>query len=239
MYVKMVAVSAILLAGCGGSAFSLGTEFVDDAGEAGDVVARVDADDAGTQVVTTDADAGEAATSDAAPEVSMRADAAPDAPVPACTCGDAGASCFYSVDEPASGYGAPYPVTTVALTPSAPTATFTASVMAVPMPYHDSVWYDLDISSFPNGGNMYIQGQVSDAGCTVSEYLIAQCDATPITGSTPYLEGSGNAVGSWTFPSYQFPAGTTVLHFGTEGSWGNPAGSTNTNKVTVLVQPAS
>jgi len=83
MYVKMVAVSAILLAGCGGSAFSLGTELVDDAGEAGDVVARVDADDAGTQVVTTDADAGKTPM-DAAPEadagqVEAQAEAAPQA----------------------------------------------------------------------------------------------------------------------------------------------------------------
>lgn len=82
MYVKMIAVSTILLAGCGGSAFSLGTEFVDDAGEAGDVVARVDADDAGTQVVTTDADAGK--TPDAAPkvdagQVEAQAEAAPQA----------------------------------------------------------------------------------------------------------------------------------------------------------------
>jgi hypothetical protein len=76
MYVKMVAVSAILLAGCGGSAFSLGTELVDDAGGTGDVVARVDADDAGTQVITTDADAGKTPDAD---QVEGQAEAAPQA----------------------------------------------------------------------------------------------------------------------------------------------------------------
>ena len=211
----------VSLTGCSGSAFSTGTDFTND--------------DAGTQVVATDADAGK--TPDAAPEVSMRADAAPDAPVPACTCGDAGASCLYSVNEPPAGYGVPYPVTTVVLTPSAPTATFTTTVVSPPQPYHNSVLYDLDLSAFTKGGTLYINGQVDDAGCTVSEYLLAQCETVPPTGSFTYLEGYGNAIGAWAFPSYQFPAGTTVLHFGTEGSWGNPTGATNTNRVTVLVQP--
>jgi len=255
MYVKtVVAVSAILLAGCGGSAFSMGTELVDDAGEAGDVVARVDADDAGMQVVTTDADAGKMpmdaaleaqvdADAGETPEAATHADAAPDAHVSACTCGDAGTSCFYSVSEPPSGYGAPYPVTTVVLTPSAPTATFTATVAGLPQPYHDPVLYDLDLSTFVNGGTIYIQGQVGDGSCSVSSYLMAQCGEISTTGSFPStpLEQIGGVAASsaWTFPSYQFPAGTIVLHFGTEGAWGFPAGSTNTNKVTVLVQPAS
>jgi hypothetical protein len=231
--------TAIVLTGCSGSAFSTGTDFTnDDAGGAGDVAVKVDGNDA-EQIVATDADAGEAAASDAAPEASMRVDAAPDAPASACTCGDAGSSCFYSVSEPPSGYGVPYPVTTVVLTPSAPTATFTATVVSPPQPYHNSVLYDLDLSAFTKGGTLYINGQVDDAGCTVSEYLLAQCETVPPTGSFTYLESYGNAIGAWTFPSYQFPVGTTVLHFGTEGSWGNTTSATNTNKVTVLVQPAS
>jgi len=252
MYVKMVAVSAILLAGCGGSAFSLGTELVDDAGGTGDVVARVDADDAGMQVVTTDADAGKMpmdaaleaqvdADAGETPEAATHADAAPDAHVSACTCGDAGTSCFYSVSEPPSGYGAPYPVTTVVLTPSTSTATFTATVAGLPQPYHDPALYDLDLSAFANGGTLYISGQVGDGSCSVSSYLMAQCGEVSASGSfpSPQLEFVNTDNSAWTFPSYQFPAGTIVLHFGAEGGWGFPAGSTNTNKVTVLVQPAS
>jgi len=233
--------TAIVLTGCSGSAFSTGTDFTnDDAGGAGDVAVKVDGNDAG-QIVTTDADAGETATSDAAPEAATQADAAPDAPGPACTCGDAGTSCFYSVSEPPSGYGLPYPVTTLVLTPGAPSGTFTASVTAVPMPYHNVVWYDIDLGDFTNGGTIYIQGQVGDGSCSASSYLMAQCGAASAAGSFPStpLEGLNTINSTWTFPSYQFPAGTTVLHFGTEGGWGNPAGSTNTNKVTVLVQPAS
>jgi hypothetical protein len=131
-------------------------------------------------------------------------------------------------------------VTTVVFTSSKLTATFTASVVGVPQPYHDAAWYDLDVSAFPDGGTLYIQGQVGDGSSTVSSYLMAQCGTVSTSGSFPStpVESSGGAIDSpWTFPSYQFPAGTTVLHFGTEGSWGNPAGSMNTNKVTALVQP--
>jgi len=229
----------ISLTGCSGSAFSTGTDFTnDDAGGAGDVVVKVDGNDAGTQVVATDADAGETATPDAATEAAVQVDAATDAPVPTCTCGDAGASCFYSVSKPPSGYGPPYPVTTVVLTPSAPTATFTASVTAVPMPYQNLAWYDLDLSTFVNGGTIYIQGQVGDGDSTVSSVLMAQCEEPSSTGNFTYLQGYGMMVGNWTFPSQQFPAGTAVLHFGTEGTQSSPTGSTNTNKVTVMVQPA-
>jgi hypothetical protein len=232
--------TVIILAGCSGSAFSTETATpMDDAG--GDAAVKMDGDDAGMHIVATDADAGETSTADAAMEAAMHTDAAPDAPVSACTCGDAGASCFYSVNEPPSGYGAPYPVTTVVLTPSTPTATFTATVAGLPQPYHDPALYDLDLSTFVNGGTIYIQGQVGDGSCSVSSYLMAQCGETSTAGSFPStpLEQIGGVAASsaWMFPSYQFPAGTTVLHFGTEGSWGNPAGSMNTNKVTVLVQP--
>ena len=227
-------VTVIILTGCSGAAFSAGTEFANDAGSGGDVATKLDGNDAGTQVVATDADAGE---TDAAPETTL-ADAATDAPVSACTCGDAGSSCFYSVSKPPSGYGPPYPVTTVVLTPSAPTATFTASVTAVPMPYQNLAWYDLDLSTFVNGGTIYIQGQVGDGDSTVSSVLMAQCEEPSSTGNFTYLQGYGMMVGNWTFPSQQFPAGTAVLHFGTEGTQSSPTGSTNTNKVTVMVQPA-
>ncbi len=221
----MLAAAVVVLAGCGGASFSMETEPTNDVG--GDAIAK-DAkggDDAETHVIATDADA------------SM--DASPDAD-PACACGDAGSSCFYSVDEPPSGYGPPYQVTTVMLTPSAPSVTFTASVSAVPQPYHNAAWYDLDVSVFIHGGTLYVSGQVGDGDAAVSSYLMAQCGEASAAGSFPssLLESNGSVIDSpWTFPSYQFPAGTTVLHFGTEGSWGNPAGSTNTNKVTVLVQP--
>jgi hypothetical protein len=225
-------VLAMVLVGCGGSAFSVGEG--DDGG--GDVVVRGDGDDAGMHVVVPEAgtEAGEAETSppDATPEATPQ-----EAAATSCTCGDA-SSCFYSASEPASGYGTPYPVTTVVLTPSAPGATFTASVEAIPQPYHNSAWYDLDLSAFANGGTLYINGQVGDGSSTVSSYLLAQCVTMPPSGSTPSLEINGGVIdGAWTFPSYQFPAGTTVLHFGTEGSWGNVANAVNTNKVTVLVQP--
>src|SRR5271165_1921989 len=166
-YLKMIAVSAILLAGCGGSAFSPETVPADDSS------AKTDGDDAGVQVATdavtsdaTDAGAKEASSpdvgTDATPEAAPREDAAPEAATPTCTCGDAGTSCFYSVSEPPSGYGVPYPVTTLVLTPGAPSGTFTASVTAVPMPYHNVVWYDIDLGDFTNGGTIYIQGQVGD-----------------------------------------------------------------------------
>ena len=233
--------TVIMLAGCSGSAFS--TETADDAD--GDIVAKTDGDDAEKHDVATDAGAGEAASPDgdvaridAASEAATLSDAAPDANVPACTCGDAGTSCFYSVSEPPSGYGAPYPVTTVVLTPGAPTATFTATVAGLPQPYHDPVLYDLDLSTFVNGGTIYIQGQVGDGDSTVSSVLMAQCEEPSSTGNFTYLQGYGMMVGNWTFPSQQFPAGTAVLHFGTEGTQSSPTGSTNTNKVTVMVQPA-
>ena len=235
-------VTVIMLAGCSGSAFS--TETADDAD--GDIVAKTDGDDAEKHDVATDAGAGEAASPDgdvaridAASEAATLSDAAPDANVPACTCGDAGTSCFYSVSEPPSGYGAPYPVTTVVLTPGAPTATFTATVAGLPQPYHDPVLYDLDLSAFANGGTLYISGQVGDGSCSVSSYLMAQCGEVSASGSfpSPQLEFVNTDNSAWTFPSYTFPAGTTVLHFGAEGGWNFPAGSTNTNKVTVLVQP--
>ena len=235
--------TVIMLAGCSGSAFS--TETADDAD--GDIVAKTDGDDAEKHDVATDAGAGEAASPDgdvaridAASEAATLSDAAPDANVPACTCGDAGTSCFYSVSEPPSGYGAPYPVTTVVLTPGAPTATFTATVAGLPQPYHDPVLYDLDLSTFVNGGTIYIQGQVGDGSCSVSSYLMAQCGELSTAGSfqsTP-LEELNTINAAWTFPSYLFPAGTTVLHFGTEGGWDNATDTTNTNKVTVLAQSA-
>ncbi len=230
-------VTVIILTGCSGAAFSAGTEFANDAGSGGDVATKLDGNDAGTQVVATDADAGE---TDAAPETTL-ADAATDAPVSACTCGDAGSSCFYSVSKPPSGYGPPYPVTTVVLTPSAPTATFTATVTGLPQPYHNPVLYDLDLSTFVNGGTLYISGQVGDGGCSVSSYLMAQCGEVSASGSfpSPQLEFGNTDNSAWTFPSYTFPAGTTVLHFGTEGGWNNATNTTNTNKVAVLVQPAS
>ena len=231
--------TVIVLAGCSGSAFS--TEEMaptDDAG--GDVIAKTNGDDAGTHDVATDAGAGEAAS----PDVDVvRSDAgmeaSPEAAAPACVCGDAGASCFYSVSEPPSGYGAPYPVTTVVLTPSAPTATFTASVGTVPMPYQNLVWYDLNVSSFVKGGTLYVRGQTGDGNSAVSSVLMAQCEEPSPTGNFTYLQGYGMMIGDWTFPSQQFPAGTTVLHFGTEGTQSSPVGSTNTNTVTVMVQPAT
>lgn len=234
----------VALTGCGGSAFSLGPDFADDSG-VGEDVAKLDGNDAGTQTdadaskpppdasqTVTDADAGEML------EAAMREDSAPDAPVSACTCDDAGSSCFYSVSEPPSGYGVPYLVTTVKLTPSSPTATFTATVASEPQPYHNIVWYDLDLGEFVNGGTIYIQGQVGDGSCSASSYLMTQCGIASGSGSFPFVEGIGGVInGTWTFPSYQFPADTTVLHFGTEGGWSTATNTTNTNKVTVLVQP--
>ncbi len=130
-------------------------------------------------------------------------------------------------------------MTTVVLTPGAPTATFTATVAGLPQPYHDPALYDLDLSAFANGGTLYISGQVGDGSCSVSSYLMAQCGEVSASGSfpSPQLEFVNTDNSAWTFPSYTFPAGTTVLHFGAEGGWNFPAGSTNTNKVTVLVQP--
>ena len=94
-----------------------------------------------------------------------------------------------SVAEPPSGYGPPYPVTTLVLTPSSPTTTFAVSITSPPpMPYHDPVWYDLDLSAFVNGGTLYINGYIGDS-CTVSAFLIAQCEMTSPTGSFPSLEG--------------------------------------------------
>ena len=229
--------TVIMLAGCSGSAFS--TETADDAD--GDIVAKTDGDDAEKHDVATDAGAGEAASPDAdAYHADATPEAASEASTPTCTCGDAGSSCFYSVSEPPSGYGLPYPVKTLVLTPSISTAMFIATVAGEPQPYHDAAWYDLDVSAFVNGGTLYVQGQIGDGTATVSSYLMAQCGEVSATGSFPSapLESSGGAVNSsWMFPSYQFPADTTVLHFGTEGSWSAPAGSVNTNKVTVLVQP--
>jgi hypothetical protein len=225
----MLAAAVVVLAGCGGASFSMETEPM------GDAVAKTDGD-------ATDADAGESMPqADAAQEATTKTDTGvADTGAPSCTCGDAGSSCFYSVDEPASGYGAPYPVTTVTLTPNKPTATFTATVTTEPQPYHNVVWYDLDLSTFANGGTLYISGQVGDGSCSASSYLMAQCGVVSTAGSFPStpLESNGGVIDSvWMFPSYPFSAGTTVLHFGTEGGWGDPAGSTNTNKVTVLVQP--
>ena len=96
-YLKMIAVSAVTLAGCGGSAFSPETVPADDSG------AKTDGDDAGAQVATdavtsdaTDAGAKEASSpdvgTDATPEAAPREDASPETgPLPS-TCAEAGSS---------------------------------------------------------------------------------------------------------------------------------------------------
>jgi hypothetical protein len=160
----------------------------------------------------------------------------------ACTC-SAGISCFYSVSEPPSGYGAPYPVATVVLTPTNPSATWTETVHTPPPPYYDWQWTDVDVSAFTFGGTLVV-GATTGSGCMVSTILAAQCPVTPDAGPE-WLESAPNAdAGSgWSFPAYAFGAGTDVLHIGSQGawqaSWCAPScvtGGTNTNTVTVSVQ---
>ena len=214
--------TVIMLTGCSGSAFS--TETADDAD--GDIVAKTDGDDAEKHDVATDAGAGEAASPDAdAHHADATPEAASEASTPTCTCGDAGSSCFYSVDEPPSGYGLPYPVTTLALTPGASRRLrLLRQLRACRSRITTLRVYDLDVSAFVSGGTLYIQGQKRRRKfCTVSSYLIAQCGVVSTTGSFPStpLESSGGAVSSRVDVSQRptFQAGTTVLHFGTEGSW--------------------
>jgi hypothetical protein len=123
------------------------------------------------------------------------------------------------------------------LTPSSPSATFTATITALPAPDHNLVWYDLDVAAFPKGGTLAFEGQVGPSGCEASSSFTDQCATVAPTGSTPVLWYQANVPPgtAWSF-QYQFPPGTDVLHFGAEGNWSSPTGSTNTNTVTVSVQ---
>jgi hypothetical protein len=109
--------------------------------------------------------------------------------------------------------------------------------MSPPQPDHNSVWYDLNLTAFPNGGTITFQGQMGPSGCNGSSFLLAQCATwAPQEPTTPPLVLATNVPegAMWSF-QYTFAAGTDVLHFGTEGSWGT-TGQTNTNAVTVSVQ---
>ncbi len=251
----IVLVALFALAGCSGAAFSAADKSAPDAEAPDSGGAEPDANDGGGEAeATTQPDAGHDAghdASDAAPTPEAGNDAAPDARpdadagLPACACGSL--SCWYSINEPASGSGPLYPVTTVVLTPSNKTAMVTASITTPAAPNHDAVWYDLDVSAFPSGGTLDMSGIMGATGTDGSTFLIAQCASFPTEGAfTPAAPATnvGNiAPGmTWSF-SYVFPAGTTVLHLGTEGSWYNPsicpncmAGATNTNTITVSVQ---
>lgn len=261
--VTLVALCA--LTGCGGNAFSAAERNASDAEPGDSGGAESETGDAGGEAeTTTHPDAGH----DAAPEA---ADAAPDAPnettpesdaapeatpdahpeaeagLPICSCGST--SCWYSINEPTSGSGAPYSVTTIVLTPSDTTAHVTATITTPPTPDHNAVWYDLDVSAFPSGATLSISGVMGSTGTDGSAFLITQCDVFPTSGAfTPAAPGAnvGNVAPSatWSFTDYTFAAGTTVLHLGTEGSWYNAgicpnctAGATNTNMITVNVHP--
>ena len=150
----------------------------------------------------------------------------------ACSCG-AGVSCFYEVSPPPSTYGTPNPVTVLFLTPDDPSATIVPTITSPPVNEHNPVWYDVDVSAFPSGGTLVVAGQLGASGCTGSSFLTDQCQDFPPS----YEVGATNvdAGSAWNF-QYTFAAGTDVLHFGTEGSWNSPAGTTNTNTVTLQVQ---
>ena len=181
------------------------------------------------------ADVAADAVMDAATDALQDQDSAP----PPCLRGDAGVSCFYGISEPASGYGAPYPVTRIVLTPAAPTETFTMTISTPPAPDYNMSWYDIDVSAFVHGGTLRINGTIGDgaAGCSGSTVLESQCQQFPMTGPIPEVEDQANVPpgGAWSFNDYMFAAGTTVLHLGSQGAWDSPAGSTNTNLVSVTV----
>jgi len=225
-------VLALALAGCSGAAFSMGDLPLDagDAGARGDAGAEHDA--AGDELLEADHDAEhhDAQLEDVVVGI--------DAPPPACTC--SGSSfCSYAQSEPAPGAGAPQPVHVVHLSPSAPTADATLSIVASPAPAHNVTWLDLDVSAFTSGGQVIVSGKLGAPGCDGSSYLVPQCAAFPASGGQiPVVENASSipAGSAWSFSAYAFAAGTSVLHVGSEGAWDSAAGTTNVNVVSVAVQ---
>jgi len=219
---------ALALAACSGAPFSMG-DLPPLEGGAGDGGAR----DAGGEhelEAGRDAENHDAQLEDVVVGL--------DAPAPVCTCGGA-SFCSYAQSEPAPGAGAPQPVKVVHLSPSAPTADVTLSIVASPAPAHNVAWLDLDVSAFTSGGQVIVSGKLGAPGCDGSSYLVPQCAAFPASGGQiPVVENASSipAGSAWSFSAYAFPGGTSVLHIGSEGAWDSAAGSTNVNAVSVAVQ---
>jgi hypothetical protein len=240
-------VLVLVFVGCGGAAFSAGlldthngdagqldAQAADDASQPGqDALSSTD----GPGIPEAGPDALDASV-DAPPE---HPEAGHDAGPVACMCPtEAGAvSCWYSVDEPTPGAGAPQAVTTVILTPAAPSASFNVTITTPPTNEHDVAWVDLDVRRFTSGGTLHVSGKMGAGAAVGSNYLMPECGVFPPDNGPAWsvVEQSSNVPpgGAWSFGAYVFPAGTDVLHFGGEGSWG-VAGTMNTDAVTVSVQ---
>jgi hypothetical protein len=241
---RYTAVLATLLpAGCGGAAFSAGlidgrdggqldAQAADDASQPGqDAPSNVD----GSGIPEEGSDALDASV-DAPPE---HPEAGRDASV-ACVCPGA-VSCWYSIDEPSpvggSSAGPLRPVNTVVLTHAVPTSAWSEMIWTPPVNDYDWTWTDVDVSRFVNGGTITVSGVLGATGSTGTAILTAECPAS--VGAGPYwLENEPNVIpgSAWTFPGYAFPAGTTVLHVGAQGSGASTAGTTNNMTITTSVQ---
>jgi hypothetical protein len=102
---------------------------------------------------------------------------------------------------------------------------------------HDVVWYALDVTSFPNGATLTVNGMNGSGVGTSSTYLVNACSDVPSSGGGfSTLENSSDTPPetAWDW-SYSFPAGSTLLYLGGECGWGTAQGGTNTDSLTVTV----
>jgi hypothetical protein len=148
-----------------------------------------------------------------------------------CTC-DGGGSCFYNQTAPGPVYGV---VAEVVLTPSNPTANFTAAIVGPGSGNHDSTWFDLNLSAFTSGGTISVTGTPSQ--CAASSFLVSECFVEPVSGGFTAIRNDSDVPPGtmWGF-TYQFSP-VPVLHLGTECNWSTAFGATGTNAISISVTP--